>query len=213
MELRCVGVMSPGDMGQAVAAQIKAKGLRVVTALAGRSDRSRALAAAAGLEDVGTLGRMVAECDVILSIMNPAAAAEFAGAAAQAIAASPRKPLFVDCNAVSPATVRAIEREFTAAGAAFVDAGIIGPPPRGTAQPRLYVSGAQAARIAALETPQLLVRIVGERMGEASALKMCYGAMTKGTTALALELLIAARHLGVEDALERELIDTRRRNL
>src|SRR5512139_3517208 len=111
MEIRCVGVMSPGDMGQAVATQIKTKGLRVVAALDGRSERSRALARAAGLEDVGTLERMVAECDVILSIMNPAAAHDFACAAAMAIAQSGRKPLFVDCNAVSPATVQAMERE------------------------------------------------------------------------------------------------------
>jgi len=210
MEIRCVGVMSPGDMGQAVAAQIKSKGLRVVAALDGRSERSRALARAAGLEDVGTLERMVAECDVILSIMNPAAAEDFAGTAAMAIAQSARKPLFVDCNAVSPATVQAMAREIAAAGGTLVDGGIIGPPPRGTAKPRLYVSGQDAARLTALETPQLIVRVVGERVGEASALKMCYGAMTKGATALALELLIAARHLGVEEALERELLDTRR---
>ena len=210
MEIRCVGVMSPGDMGQAVAAQIKSKGLRVVAALDGRSERSRALARAAGLEDVGTLERMVAECDVILSIMNPAAAEDFAGTAAMAIAQSTRKPLFVDCNAVSPATVQAMAREIAAAGGTLVDGGIIGPPPRGTAKPRLYVSGRDAARLTALETPQLIVRVVGERVGEASALKMCYGAMTKGATALALELLIAARHLGVEEALERELLDTRR---
>lgn len=210
MEIRCVGVMSPGDMGQAVAAQIKSKGLRVVAALDGRSERSRALARAARLEDVGTLERMVAECDVILSIMNPAAAEDFAGTAAMAIAQSARKPLFVDCNAVSPATVQAMAREIAAAGGTLVDGGIIGPPPRGTAKPRLYVSGQDAARLTALETPQLIVRVVGERVGEASALKMCYGAMTKGATALALELLIAARHLGVEEALERELLDTRR---
>jgi len=197
-------------MGQAVAAQIKSKGLRVVAALDGRSERSRALARAAGLEDVGTLERMVAECDVILSIMNPAAAEDFAGTAAMAIAQSARKPLFVDCNAVSPATVQAMAREIAAAGGTLVDGGIIGPPPRGTAKPRLYVSGQDAARLTALETPQLIVRVVGERVGEASALKMCYGAMTKGATALALELLIAARHLGVEESLERELLDTRR---
>jgi Domain of unknown function (DUF1932) len=106
--------------------------------------------------------------------------------------------------------VQAMAREIAAAGGTLVDGGIIGPPPRGTAKPRLYVSGRDAARLTALETPQLIVRVVGERVGEASALKMCYGAMTKGATALALELLIAARHLGVEEALERELLDTRR---
>ncbi|HYB56404.1 MAG TPA: NAD(P)-binding domain-containing protein, partial [Alphaproteobacteria bacterium] len=71
-----VGVMSPGDMGQAVAIQLKAQGLEVYTALEQRSERTRALAREAGLIDVGTVTRLVAECDVVLSIMNPGSAVD-----------------------------------------------------------------------------------------------------------------------------------------
>src|SRR3954454_12283121 len=82
MQIATVGVMSPGDMGQALAMQFKAEGLTVCTALDGRSARSHKLAQQAELIDVGTIARLVAECDVVLSVMNPGAAVDFAQAAA-----------------------------------------------------------------------------------------------------------------------------------
>jgi 3-hydroxyisobutyrate dehydrogenase-like beta-hydroxyacid dehydrogenase len=133
MQIEKVGLMTPGDMGQAVAMQIKAKGLTVCTALDQRSERSRALAREAGLVDVGTVARLIAECDVVLSIMNPGAALEFAGEAADALRASGRHALIVDCNAIAPGTVHDIADLVERAGGRFLDACIIGPPPRGEA--------------------------------------------------------------------------------
>ena len=96
LKIEKVGLMSPGDMGQAVAIQIKAKGLNVYTALEHRSERTRALAREAGLTDVGTVARLVAECDVVLSIMDPGAAARFrtrsGGCAAR------QRPPYADCR-------------------------------------------------------------------------------------------------------------------
>ena len=105
MKIERVGVMSPGDMGQAVAIRLKARGLNVCTALERRSERSRVLAREAGLTDVGTLERLVAECDAVLSIMDPGAAVDFAGAAAHALHTTGRHTLIVDCNAIAPDTV------------------------------------------------------------------------------------------------------------
>ena len=85
LKIENVGVMSPGDMGQAVAIQLKAKGLNVYTALEHRSERTRGLAREAGIIDVGTVARLVAECDVVLSIMDPGAALDFAREAADAL--------------------------------------------------------------------------------------------------------------------------------
>src|SRR5512144_3048419 len=141
MQISTVGVMSPGDMGQALATQIRAQGHRVCTALDRRSERSRALAKQAGLADLGTIARLVAECDIVLSVMNPAAAVDFAREAADAIGKCPRPPLIVDCNAIAPDTVHQIAALIEAAGGRFLDACIIGPPPRGTAKANLYVSG------------------------------------------------------------------------
>ena len=205
MNLRTVGLMTPGDMGQAVSLQLKAKGLNVCTALAQRSERSRALAREAGLTDLGTIARLVAECDVVLSIMNPGAALDFAREATAALRACRRPTLVVDANAIAPDTAREIAQMVTDAGGRFLDASIIGPPPRGRASARFFVSGPGSADLEIFSTPQLSVHVVSEAPGDASALKMCYGALNKGTQALWLEVLIAAERLGVADALEHEL--------
>ena len=213
MKIENVGLMTPGDMGQAVAMQIKAKGLTVCTALDQRSERSRALAREAGLTDVGTVARLVAECDVVLSIMNPGAALDFAREAADALRASGRHTLIVDCNAIAPDTVHEIAGLVERAGGRFLDAGIIGPPPRGKAKTNLYVSGPGAADLEQLAGPQLIVHVISERIADASALKMCYGALNKGTQALWLEVLIAAQRLGVAGLLEQQLRQSAGRSL
>ena len=205
LKIQKVGVMSPGDMGQAVALQLKAKGLKLYTALEHRSERSRALAREAGLDDVGTLARLVSGCDVVLSIINPGSAFAFAREIADALRATGSHTLIVDCNAVAPDTVREIASVVEAAGGRFLDAGIIGPPPRGREKTNLYVSGPGAADLEQLGGPQLVVHLLGNRIADASSLKMCYGALNKGTQALWLDVLIAARRLGIDSMLEQQL--------
>lgn len=201
-----IGIMSPGDMGHAVGRALRGRGWRVVTALAGRSAHTRNLAAAGGLEDVGTLSALAAEAELILSIMPPAAAEGFAAAAAAAIADRGRAPYFADCNAVSPATCRRIADTIEQAGGRFIDVGIIGSPPGvGSAPTRFYASGVHARVLAALEGEGLAVRVVGAEIGRASGLKMCYAALTKGTIALHTAALIAAESLGLSDELRDEL--------
>jgi 3-hydroxyisobutyrate dehydrogenase-like beta-hydroxyacid dehydrogenase len=205
MKIENVGVMSPGDMGQAIAAQLKARGLHIYTALEHRSERTRALAREAGITDVGAVTRLVAECDVVLSIMDPGSALDFARAAADALRVTRRRTLIVDCNAIAPDTVHEIAGLLEQSGGRFLDAGIIGLPPRGKTKTRLYVSGPGAADLEQLAGPQLVVHVIGEGIADASALKMCYGALNKGTQALWLEVLIAAQRLGVADLLEQQL--------
>ena len=210
MKITNIGVMSPGDMGQAVAQQLKQHGYHVYTALDRRSARSKTLAREAGLTDVGTIAQLTEQCEVILSIMNPGAALEFSGEVAQALRANQRQPLFVDCNAIAPVTMQAVNANIVAAGGRCADGGIIGPPPRGAAKISLYVSGPEARELEQLATPQVSVVVLSERIGDASAIKICYGAMNKGVVALALEVLIAARRLGVDAALETQLMTTQR---
>lgn len=204
MQIKNVGVASPGDMGQAIAARLKESGCNVFTALDGRSARTRALANEAGLTDCGSMGELVAACDMILSILNPGAALDKAREVAAALSKTGKKTVFADCNAISPQTVREIDAIIRAAGGTFIDAGIIGSPPRGKNRTRIYVSGPEARLFMQFDHPNLQVRVVGERVGDASSVKMCYGAITKGAVALGVELLIAARRLGVENVLEAE---------
>jgi 3-hydroxyisobutyrate dehydrogenase-like beta-hydroxyacid dehydrogenase len=210
MQIRNVGIVSPGDMGQAIAGRVKESGMSVYAALDGRSERTRKLAQAAGLADCGSIDKLVATCELIISVINPGEALDVAGKVAAAMKASGRKMAFADLNAVSPQTARDMDQLIRAAGGMFIDGGIIGPPPRGEKdRPRLYVSGPDAYLFEQIKHPNLQVRIMSERVGDASGVKMCYAAMTKGTTALAVELLVAARKLGVEQALEKELRDSR----
>ena len=209
MKIERIGFMTPGDMGQAVAMQLKHKGFTVCTALEKRSERSRTMAAEIGLTDLGSISRLTAECDLVMSVMNPGAALEFAKEAAAAIGAQQHKPVFIDCNAVAPDTMREIDAAIRAAGSRCLDGGLIGPPPRGSAKVNLYVSGPAASDLLQLENPQLRVHFVSEKLCDASAVKMCYSAFNKGTQGLLLETLMASHRLGVADIVEQQLLSSR----
>lgn len=202
-----VAVLSAGDMGHAVGRVARDRGCRVVTGLDGRSDRTRALAHDAGIEDGGGLAAVVDAADIVLSILPPAEAPALADAVA-ACTLSAKDRLYVDCNAVAPATTLAIGRMVSDAGFAFVDGGIVGRPPVSPPATRLYVSGPEAGRLAFLEDERLTVRDLGPEPGRASAIKMCYAALTKGSWTLFAALTTAAHRLGVADALDREFSES-----
>jgi 3-hydroxyisobutyrate dehydrogenase-like beta-hydroxyacid dehydrogenase len=204
--IETVAILAPGDMGHAVAKVLKAGGLRVITCLAGRSERTRALAESAGVVDVGDDRTLVAEADLLLSILVPAQAQALAERFAPTLQTAGKALLYADCNAIAPQTARRVGEIVEAAGGRFVDAGIIGPPPSpGSSGTRFYASGEAAQDFVALGAGGLEIRIVSPRPGDASAVKMCYAALTKGTTAIMTELLVAADRLGVSDALRAEL--------
>jgi len=206
METKTIGLMSPGDMGSGVGRALIGKGLRVVTDLSKRSARTRGLCAAAGLEDAGSLAGVVHEADLLLSIMPPASARSFAREAVEAMRTAGRTPPFADCNAISPMTTREIEGIVTAAGAAYIDGGIIGPPPGRGGQPtRLYVSGRQAGIMDVLACETLKIVQMGPEIGKASAQKMLYSALNKGTWALQTAVLLAGERFGLLDELLHEI--------
>ena len=209
MPFDTVAIMSPGDMGHAVGTVLARHGVRVITVLAERGAETRRRAAAAGIEDAGDDASLMASADVVLAIVPPARAVALADRLAGAARASGATPAYVDCNAVAPETARRIAEIAAAAGLAFTDGGIVGPPPREDGeQPRIYVSGPQAAACVALGERGLDVRVVSTTIGDASAVKMCYAALTKGLTAVATELSVAATALGVTDTLWAELADS-----
>jgi 3-hydroxyisobutyrate dehydrogenase-like beta-hydroxyacid dehydrogenase len=187
---------------------LRQHGLRLITCLEGRSPRTRALADKAGIEAVADDYALVREADILLSILVPAQAESLGRRIAAALERTGAALLYVDCNAIAPATTRRIGAVVEAAGARFVDAGIIGPPPRAGARTAFYASGAHVAELAVLRDFGLEVRPIGERPGDASAVKMCYAALTKGTSALMTELSVAAERLGVTTALRQELAET-----
>jgi 3-hydroxyisobutyrate dehydrogenase-like beta-hydroxyacid dehydrogenase len=207
MAITSVGLLSPGDMGHSIGQVLHANGLRVVTCLEGRSQRSRDLAEKAGIADGGNLEEIVQKVDLFLSVLVPSSALSVAQRVATALQHTGASVLYADCNAVAPQTVRAVAQTIVEAGGRAADVGIIGPPPRkpGT---KFYVSGPGAHEFSELGSYGLDVRMLDGDIGQASALKMCYGALTKGLQALATELLVAARLAGVEETLRDEQTET-----
>jgi 3-hydroxyisobutyrate dehydrogenase-like beta-hydroxyacid dehydrogenase len=200
-----IGILHPGDMGHRVGRVLLAGGATVLVALGGRSARTRDLAHAGGLLDVGDVDALVERADLVLSIVVPAAALDVAGQVAAAAARARRSPVLVDLNAVSPATARRAEAIVTAAGARFVDGCILGPPPRPDARTTFVVSGDAAGACRPLAGLGLTLQELPGPVGRASALKMCFGALSKGVAGLAGELLVAAERLGVAGELDAAL--------
>lgn len=206
MSLPTVAILAPGDMGHAVGAVLRRHGVRVTTNLAGRSAASGERATRAGLEILADDVALVVDADIFLSIVPPAEALAVARRVAAAARAGGAQFTYVDCNAVSPDTARDIGVIVEAAGLAYVDAGIIGPPPKpGESKTRFYAAGPHAASFMQLADRGLDIRIVDGQIGSASALKMCYAALSKGFLALLTQSLVAARHLGIAESLRSEL--------
>jgi 3-hydroxyisobutyrate dehydrogenase-like beta-hydroxyacid dehydrogenase len=194
----------PGDMGHAVGRVLREHGHRVLTCLTGRSERTRGLAQAAGLEDAGDLKSLVGEADMILSILPPDKALSQAQDVAEAMAECGSKPIYVDCNAISPALSREVGDVIQSAGAPYIDGGIIGLAPGKGTTPRFYVSGADTAPMEALNGKGIEVLALDGGIGAASGLKMCYAGLTKGKWTLQTAVLLTAQQLGLSDALVSE---------
>ena len=196
MDKNLIGVLHAGEMGAAVGSCLSQRGLTVLWASAGRSTATADRAAAAGMRDVGSASEMAGQADVILSVCPPHAALEVARSVAGF------RGIYVDANAVSPATTREVGEIVTADGASYVDGGIIGAPPRSPGDSRLYLSGLWAEEISHLFADTALdAQVIGDDIGQASAVKMAYAAWTKGTAALILAIRALAHAEGVEQTL------------
>lgn len=204
-ELRRVGIMSVGDMGAGFGDVLHQNGIEVYTCLDGRSDLTRLRAKEAGFKDTPDFDSLVSQIDLFISVLVPSEATQLAEDVAAAMIRTGAKPAYVDANAIAPQTVRKLEAIIRDAGANFIDAGIIGGPPRAGYTPSIPCSGPDTAIFEAFTNHALNVHKVGDAVGQASGLKMVYAASTKGTTALWTELLTAARILGLEDALRSHL--------
>lgn len=189
--MKTIGMLSPGAMGSAVGASLLAGGQRVITTVAGRSERSARFAEKAGLALVSDIDAVVAEADVVLSIVPPESAVHVASALAASIARTGRQPIVAEMNAIAPSTLDAI------AGALDIgiDGSISGPPPRSDTDTRIYLSGPAVDELASLPAPGIRWIPVGPEVGSASAVKMCTASVYKGLSALlAHALLTAERH-------------------
>ncbi len=201
MTLQRIGIIHPGEMGISLAASAQRSGHHVYWASEGRSAATADRATQFGLRDTQTLANLCAECSVLVSVCPPHAAEAVAHQAVE----HGFTGLYVDANAIAPQRVVRMSHTLTGAGATFVDGGIIGGPAWEPGSTWLYLSGPQAQDAAAcFSAGPLETRVLGPTIGTASALKMCFAAYTKGTTALLCAILATAEQWGVREALRHQ---------
>ncbi|HKV55603.1 MAG TPA: DUF1932 domain-containing protein [Candidatus Binataceae bacterium] len=208
-----VAIIGAGEMGSAVGRHLREAGARVITEVKGRSRPSVERVRRAGLEVIDDDDRLVSEADYFLSIVPPGVALSIAERFREPLMRANPKPVFVECNAISPATTRKIHSLLAPTGCGFVDGGIIGgPPPADSAGerrgPRFYVSGPEAESFARLAAYGLDIVVLEGPVGAASGLKLAYAGLTKGLTALGAAMIGAAAREGLGEALRSELART-----
>jgi putative dehydrogenase len=203
-----IAIIAPGNMGSGVGQRLTEHKVKVLTSLAGRSEASAKRARAAGM--IAVADAQLTESDFLLSIVPPGDALALAKRLAGVLTAANKKPIYVECNAVSPQTMNHIANGIAATGCPFVGAGIIGPPPKpGTTNTKFYASGPAAGLFARLNDYGLIVRVLDGPLTAAAALKMSYAGITKGFTALGAAMMLAATRGGSAQALKAELAESR----
>ena len=203
-----VAIIAPGNMGSGVGQRLTEHKVKVLTSLAGRSEASAKRARAAGM--VAVADAHLTEADFLLSIVPPGEALALAKRLSPVLTAANSKPVYVECNAVSPRTMLEIADVVGATGCPFIGAGIIGPPPKpGSTNTKFYASGPAAGLFAKLNDYGLIVRVLQGPLTAAAALKMSYAGITKGFTALGAAMMLAATRGGSAEALKAELAESR----
>ena len=185
-------------MGSSLAMCLKSNGHEIHWVESGRSSATQERADNLGLRAFNDLATALAASQIVISICPP----EYALDVAKSIANIGFKGIFVDANAVSPMTSQQLALMI---GENYVDGSVIGPPARQPNTTRLYLSGQKAETVQALfEGSDCSATNLGTSSTAASALKMCYAAYTKGTSALLINICSLAESQGVLDALKSE---------
>ena len=201
-------IISMGEMGAGLASRFVERGAQVVTALEGRSASSIARAKAAGVEMLKD-AEILERADIYLSVVPPSAAHDVAAGFVRLVDAGARAPVYIDCNAIAPATLQGIERMFTERGLRFGDGSIIGGPPRPDGySPRLFLSGPMDDEATSTRAYGIETRLLSARPGDASALKMAYAGIGKGLQALAVAMSLGAERAGVAGPLIEEMAES-----
>jgi 3-hydroxyisobutyrate dehydrogenase-like beta-hydroxyacid dehydrogenase len=185
-------------MGISVAASAKNSGCTVYWTSQGRSAATRERVDKIALHEAHTLAELCEKCPIVISVCPPHAAEDVA----KEVREAGFHGLFVDANAIAPQRTIKIGDAMVKAGIAFVDGGIVGLPAWKASSTCLYLAGARALEVAAcFSAGPLGTKVLGDEIGKASALKMCYAANTKGTVALLAAIIATAENLGVREAL------------
>ena len=192
-----IGLVGAGHMGSGLGAALRDGGHEVVTTLEGRSARTVRLVREAGIDALPNLNAVVSAAAVLLVVTPPGSAVDAAMAIAGACLATGAHPLVADLNAVSPSTMERVKATLAEAGLELVDGSISGPPPTVRPGAAIYLSGPRAGDLADLGWRRVNPIVVSDRVGDASAVKMCTASVYKGAIGIVTQALWAAAHYGV----------------
>ena len=196
-----IGILYPGEMGVSIAASAINGGNQVYWTAENRSDKTRLRAEKHELLDASSLSQLTQNSEIIFSVCPP----HFAEDVAKSVIENGFKGYYLDANAIAPQRAVKIGQTMESNGIHFIDGGIIGGPAWTPKETWLYLSGKDAEVIAVFFTSgPLETKIISDEIGKASALKMCYAAYSKGTTALLAAILATAESLGVREELYRQ---------
>lgn len=196
--MKKIGILHPGQMGISIAASAANNGNQVYWVSEDRSDKTRLRAEKHNLTETGSFQELCQTSEIILSVCPPHAAEDVA----KAVIEHDFKGYYLDANAISPQRTDRIGELMEAIGIQFIDGGIIGGPAWTPKETWLYLSGKNAQVIVdCFSNGPLETKIIGPEIGKASALKMCFAAYSKGTTALLAAILASAESYGVRDEL------------
>ncbi len=199
MDIQRIGILSIGEMGAACARLFREHGARVMTVLNGRSERTQALDRDAGVEAVEHVKVLLDASDLILSLVTPSSAMTVCREVAEAMRGRTGSPVFIDANPTSPMVAEQMAELITSSGGRFIDGAIIGSAADVGRSTALYVSGPGADGLKHLEQYGLRVKVLGEKVGQASALKIFNAGLNKGMAALLIEFLVGASKAGILD--------------
>ena len=211
MKFEQIGMIGYGEVGKIFAAGLKANvsSTRVWDVKfdnAGLRDAQLTHAAQAGVVASDSLAALCKSADLVLSAVTASNTLAVAEAAAPHMRPG---AVFLDLNSASPGTKQQAARLIEAAGAHYVEAGVMtSVPPYGVRVPML-LGGASASELAGVLTAWGLdATAVSDQLGVASAIKMCRSVMIKGLEALVIESYATARAYGVEDHVLPTLVET-----
>jgi 3-hydroxyisobutyrate dehydrogenase-like beta-hydroxyacid dehydrogenase len=190
-----IGILYPGEMGSSFGKLLCEAGFRVITTVEGRSPRTHRLCHEGGLSVVASLGEVLERSDVVISLVSPGAALSVARDVAANIGGSSRSLLYIDANSVSPMTVTRISEVLCHGTIDFIDASIFGLASQLRQRGTLYLSGFRAKELSCQFEPIMRVKVVGDTLGQASALKMIVSGIPKGLPALFLETMLFAQEM------------------
>jgi 3-hydroxyisobutyrate dehydrogenase-like beta-hydroxyacid dehydrogenase len=194
-----IGILYPGEMGSSFGKLLREVGFRVFTTTDGRSSRTQRLCRESGLTVLKSLGEVLEQAGIVVSLVSPAAALSVAKDVAAQNRSQSRRLLYIDANSISPMVAGQICELLRQVGVDFVDGSIFGLASQLRTAGTLYLSGPRAKELSETVGPFLCVRAIGDMPGQASALKMIVSGIPKGLSGLFMETMLFAQQMHLFD--------------